>query len=186
MLIGYARTSTVEQGAGLEAQERDLRATGVKEIFSEQASSIAERPQLEAAMCHCRKGDILVVTKIDRLARSISQLVQIIDRLKARGVGLKILNLGLDTSSPTGELILNVLGCVAQFERAIMLERQAEGIKKARAEGKYTGRKATARNKTKAILALRSEGKSGAAIAEELKISPRSVWRVIAAAEQRQ
>jgi DNA invertase Pin-like site-specific DNA recombinase len=179
MIVGYARTSTVEQIAGFEAQERDLRAAGVDKVFAEQVSSIAERGQLEAALDYAREGDVLVVTKLDRLARSIRDLCSIVDRLAAKGVSLRILGMGLDTATANGRLMLNVLGSVGQFEREVMLERQREGIAKARGEGKYLGRKPTARAKSAHITRLAAAGATREAIATQLGISVRSVYRVL-------
>src|SRR5829696_4679676 len=141
MLIGYARTSTLEQEAGLEAQFRDLQALACEKVIKEQTSSVGPRRGLEEAMEFARSGDTLVVAKLDRLARSVPHMWEIIGRLKAKDVALRILNLGIDTSTPTGKLMLNVIGGVAEFEREMMLERQREGIVKAKAEGKYKGRK---------------------------------------------
>jgi DNA invertase Pin-like site-specific DNA recombinase len=107
MLVGYGRTSTVTQEAGLEAQERDLKAAGVEKLFTEQVSSVAEREQLEAALDYVRNGDVLVVTKLDRLARSIRDLCSIVDRLTAKGVSLRILGMGLDTATANGRLMLS-------------------------------------------------------------------------------
>jgi DNA invertase Pin-like site-specific DNA recombinase len=160
-LIGYARTSTVEQEAGFDAQIRDLSALGVKRIFREQVSSMSERAQLDAAIDACQSGDTLVVTKLDRLARSIKNLINIMERLEAKGARLRIIAIGLDTSSPTGRLTLNILGSIAQFEREIMLERQKEGIAKAKADGKYRGRKP--KDKT-AARRLMAEGRTVAEI----------------------
>ncbi len=101
---------------------------------------MATRTQLQAAIEFVRENDVLVVTKIDRLARSISDLLAIIQRLEHKKVGMRILNLGMDTQTPTGKLMLTVLGGIAQFEREIMLERQREGVAKAKATGKYKGR----------------------------------------------
>ena len=126
MLIGLARTSTLAQVAGLEAQIRDLEAYGCERIFKEQVSSVAEREQLEAALSMLRIGDKLVTTKLDRLARSVQHLGQIIERINSVGASLVILDMGgsaVDTSNPTGKLILNVMNSVAQFEREMMLER---------------------------------------------------------------
>ena len=175
MLIGYARTSTVDQDAGLEAQERDLKVAGVERLYSEQVSSVAARDQLELALNYAREGDVLVVTRLDRLARSISNLCAIVDRLAAKGVALRILSMNLDTSTPTGKL--NVLGSVAQFEREVMLERQREGIAKAKSEGKYKGREPTAMRQAEQIKALVAQGWTRPRIAEELDISLRSVYR---------
>jgi DNA invertase Pin-like site-specific DNA recombinase len=179
MFVGYGRTSTVTQEAGLEAQERDLKAAGVEKMFTEQVSSVAEREELEAALDYVRNGDVLVVTKLDRLARSIRDLCAIVDRLTAKGVALRILSMNLDTSTPTGKLMLNVLGSVAQFEREVMLERQREGIAKAKAEGKFKGRAPTARMKAEEVRAMAKAGMTREAIAGKLGMSERSVYRVL-------
>lgn len=150
MLIGYARTSTVDQEAGLLAQKCDLEHAGIKRLFIEQASSVGTRVQLEAALEFARDGDTLTVTKLDRLARSMVHLLTILEVLERKGVALKILDFGgggVDTHSPTGKLMLTMFGAMAQFEREMMLERQREGIAKAKREGKYKGRKPTARMK---------------------------------------
>ena len=131
MLIGYARTSTVEQEAGFEAQKRDLSTVGCTKLFAEQVSSVAQRDELEAALDYLRDDDVLVVTKLDRLARSMANLLDIVARIEAKGASLRILAMNLDTTTATGKLMLNVLGSVAEFERSMMLERQREGIAKA-------------------------------------------------------
>lgn len=158
MKIGYGRTSTTEQQAGLDAQQRDLQAAGCSKLFIEKISSVAQRDQLEAAIEYLRDGDTLVVTKLDRLARSMRDLLEIVDRIEARGAGLQILAMNLDTTTATGKLMLNVLGSVAEFERSMMLERQKEGIAKARAEGKYKGRAPTARAKAGEVEQLLKAG----------------------------
>lgn len=178
--VGYARTSTIEQDAGLEAQERDLAAAGCTKVFSEKVSSVAtQRKQLEAALDYVRDGDTFVVTKLDRLARSVADLVSIMARLSAKGVSLRILAMNLDTSTPTGKLMVNLMGSIAEFERELMLERQREGIAKAKADGKYKGRAPTARRKTADILRMKADGKSGDAIAAELGVSRSSVFRIL-------
>ena len=182
MIIGLARTSTLEQIAGLEAQVRDLEAYGCERIFKEQVSSIAEREQLEAALNTLREGDKLVCTKLDRLARSVQHLGQIIERINAAGASLVILDMGgtaVDTSNPTGKLILNVMSSVAQFEREMMLERQREGIAKAKAEAKYKGRKPTAQAKTDMVKLALDQGVSKAQIFRDLQISKTSLYRII-------
>jgi DNA invertase Pin-like site-specific DNA recombinase len=179
-LIGYARTSTTDQKAGLEAQLRDLQQAGCTKVFHEQLSSITtKRPELERCIDYAREGDTLVVTKLDRLARSVADLVLITGRLRGKGVGLRILAINLDTDTPTGKLMLNLLGSIAEFERELMLERQREGIAKAKAEGKYKGRLPTARRKSKDVIRLRSEGKTADAIAAELGIGRASVFRIL-------
>jgi DNA invertase Pin-like site-specific DNA recombinase len=179
MNIGYARTSTVEQEAGFEAQLRDLNAIGCKKVFKEQVSSLARRDQLEAAIDYLRDGDTLVVTKLDQLARSTRHLGEIMETLSGRKAHLKIMDLGIDTGTATGELVVNLIGAIAQFERKMMLERQREGIAKAKSEGKYKGRKPTARAKSDEVLRLKFEGISAINIAKELNIGRASVYRIL-------
>ena len=146
MKVGYGRTSTLEQQAGLDAQIRDLQGAGCEKVFSEQVSSMGQRATLKAALEFLREGDALVVTKPDRLARSTAELLAIEADLSRRGVDLVVLSMGgerLDTRNPTSKLMLTILGGVATWEREIMLERQREGIAKARGEGKYKGRAPT-------------------------------------------
>jgi len=182
MLIGYARTSTVDQQAGFDAQLKELEAVGCEKVFSEQVSSLGKRPQLDAALDFCREGDVFVVTKLDRLARSVTDLGRIVERLEAKKVTLRILNINLDTGSPTGRLMLNLLGSVAQFEVEIMRERQREGIAKAQAEGRYRGRKPTARAKAGEAKKLLQSGMTPSAVARQLSISRASVYRIMDAA----
>jgi DNA invertase Pin-like site-specific DNA recombinase len=185
VLIGYGRTSTTEQRAGLEAQLRDLKVAGCAKIFEEQVSSVAERSQLKAALDYAREGDTLVVTKLDRLARSARHLSELVDTLEQKRVGLRILNFGgdaVDTRSTTGRLMLNMFAAMAQFEREIMLERQREGIAKAKAEGRYKGRKPTARARAEDAVQMFRNGKRVAHIAKDLGIGRGSVYRALEAA----
>jgi DNA invertase Pin-like site-specific DNA recombinase len=180
MIVGYARTSTVEQEAGFEAQKRDLEAAGCTKVYSEQLSSVdASRPELAAALEFVREGDTFVVTKLDRLARSVAGFIKIVEDLERKKVGLRILALGLDTSNATGRLTLNIFSAVAQFEREIMLERQREGIAKAKAEGKYRGRKSLPAETVERARELKGLGRGASDIAKELKISRASVYRVL-------
>jgi len=182
-IIGYGRTSTLEQVAGLEAQERDLARAGCdpEHIYVEQLSSVAtERPQLEAAITYARKGDVFTVTKLDRLARSVFDLLAIVKRLEAKGVTLRVLDGAIDTSTANGRLQMNLLASIAQFEREMMLERQREGIAKAKRDGLYKGRAPTARAKAADVLARKANGEAPSAIAKALKISAASVYRIIA------
>ena len=183
MIIGYGRTSTVEQVAGLDAQLRDLRTAGVEKVFQEQTSSVGPRPVLDAALDFARDGDVLVITKLDRLARSVADLSAIIERLDDKGVSLRILAMGggtVDTATPTGRLTVNMLGAVAQFERELMLERQREGIAKAKVAGRYKGRAPTARAKSAAVHALNANGQRPSDIAREVGIGRASVYRILA------
>mgnify|MGYP001188134677 CR=1 FL=1 len=178
MIVGYARTSTADQSAGLESQQRELEAYGAERIFAEQVSSVARRDGLTQAIDFIREGDMLVVTKLDRLARSIKDLMDIVDQVKAKGAQLKILSMDLDTGTATGKLMLGILGSVAEFEREIMLERQREGIAKAKAEGKYKGRAPTAQRKSADVLNMLSQGLTETQVAEKLDISRSSVQRI--------
>ena len=169
MKVGYARTSTADQVAGFEAQLAELKALGCERIFQEQISSVAPRAELEAALDYVRDGDVLHVTKLDRLARSSRDLLNILDRIKRKGAHLVVGNLGsLDPESPTGALLITVLGAIAAFERELMIERQREGIAKAKADGKYKGRKPTARAKANDVLKLAAEGVEKTDIARRL------------------
>ena len=182
MLVGYARTSTLEQEAGLDAQLQDLKGVGCKKLFQEQVSSVGPRAQLEAALDFCREGDTLVVTKLDRLARSVTHLGRLLEHLTEKGVALRILSMGVDTGTPTGKLMLNVMASVAQFEREMMLERQREGIAKAKSEGKYKGRAPTVMSQAAAIRALKAEGIRPTEIARRLGIGRASIYRALSAA----
>lgn len=184
MKIGYARTSTAEQKAGLEAQLRDLKAAGAGKIFSEQLSSVdAKRAQLEAAIDFCREGDVLLCTKLDRLARSVADLVKLEERLKAKGASICIMDPAMDTGTPNGRLMFNVIAAIAQFEREVMLARQREGIAKAKSEGKYKGRAPTARAKSGEVLSLLQSGVRATDVAKQLGIGRRSVYRIVDAAK---
>lgn len=180
MLVGYARTSTIEQAASIEHQRNELAKVGCEKVFVEQVSSIASRPQLEAALGFMREGDVLVVAKLDRLARSIVHLTRIVESLAQKQAGLRILNINLDTATATGKLMLNLLGSIAEFEREMLLERQKVGIAKAKADGRYKGRKPTARNKREDARRLHAEGLGPVAIAKALNISRASVYRCLA------
>ncbi len=179
MIVGYARTSTIDQHAGIEAQNRDLVAAGCEKVFSEQVSSVAERVQLKACLSFLREGDALVVTKPDRLARSTGDLLAIEADLTKRGIGLVVQSMGLDTRNgcnPTTRLQLTILAAVAQFEREIMLERQREGIAAAKEAGKYKGRPPSI-NAHEVLRLAQTAGP--AAAARHLGIARSSVYRIL-------
>ena len=185
MLVGYARTSTVEQNAGLEAQERDLIAAGCDKVFREQVSSVAARGQLKAVLAYVRSGDVLVVCKPDRLARSTAELLEIEADLSKREVGLIVLSMGgerLDTRNPTSKLMLTILAGVATWEREVMLERQREGIARAKADGKYKGRAKTVGVQAEQIRSMIANGEKPAHVAKKLGVARSSVYRMIEAA----
>jgi DNA invertase Pin-like site-specific DNA recombinase len=187
MIVGYARTSTADQKAGLEAQIRNLEGAGCEKVFQEQVSSVAARAELTRCLEFVRDGDVLIVAKPDRLARSTGHLLEIVAELERKKVGLVILSMGgqkIDTRCPTGKLMLTLLGAIAAFERDLMLERQREGIAKAKGEGRYKGRKPTARAKATDVVRLAGEGLTRDEIAQRLGIGVASVYRVLA--DQRQ
>jgi len=182
-IIGYARVST--EGQELTAQLEQLNGAGVDKIFKEKASGVKQdRPQLAAMLDHLREGDTVIVCKLDRIARSTKHLLEIVETLEARKVSFKVLNINLDTSTPTGKLMLSMLASIAQFEREMMLERQREGIRLAKDAGRYQGRKATARALSDKALELLAQGKTKQAVADELEIGIASVYRIAKAAKQ--
>ena len=191
---GYARTSTLEQLHGLADQVQRLKQSGCDKVFQEQVSAtdMEGRTQWAAMMNILEVGDKVVVTKIDRAARSISDMVAITKSLKEKGVTLIILDMNLDTSTASGELMFNFFVSISQFERDLMLERQRVGIAAAKeadktkplAERTYQGRKPTALNKSDSVLALLKTGTSKEKIAKDLNIGIASVYRVIKASKQ--
>jgi DNA invertase Pin-like site-specific DNA recombinase len=184
MIIGYGRTSTFDQAAGLAAQERDLKAAGAAKLFTEQVSSVAQCARLTECLAFLREGDVLMVTKPDRLARSTAELLTIEADLTKRGVGLVVLSMGgerLDARNPTSKLMLTILAGVATWEREIMLERQREGIAKAKGEGKFKGRKRKPELMPEKIKARLASDETYAQIAKSLKVARSSVYRVVAA-----
>ena len=175
--IGYARVST--EGQELTAQLEQLNGAGVDKIFKEKASGVKQdRPQLAAMLDHLREGDTVIICKLDRIARSTKHLLEIVEALEAQKVSFKVLNINLDTSTPTGKLMLSMLAAIGQFEREMMLERQREGIELAKQAGKYKGRKATARDKSAEVQELLKQGMTRQAVADTLKIGVASVYRI--------
>lgn len=176
--VGYARVSTNDQN--LETQLEQLTSADCTKIFQEKESGVrGDRPQLNAMLEYIREGDTVIICKLDRLARSIRDLLNTFDAIEKKGANFKVLNTDINTSTPTGKLQLSILGAVAEFERNIMLERQAEGIAKAKASGKYKGRKPTARAKSEDVLRMVAEGKPKRLIADELGIGIASVYRIL-------
>jgi DNA invertase Pin-like site-specific DNA recombinase len=179
-IVSYARSSTLEQRAGLEAQIAQLKAAGATKIFAEHVSSVSRvRPKLAEALAYVREHDVFCVTAADRLARNTIDLLNIVDDLTKRGVTVRILNMDLDTSTPTGRLMLSLCASINQAEREWMLERQRYGIAKAKAEGKYRGRAPTAQVKATQVRALKAEGHGVAEIVRRTGISRASVYRIL-------
>ena len=139
MKVGYVRVSTVDQNTG--RQEVLMKELGVDKIYvDKQSGKNKERPQLQEMLNFVREGDSLVVESISRLARNVKDLLEIVDQLKQKGVVFISKKETIDTSTPAGEFMLTVFGALAQLERSYILERQAEGIALAKAQGKYNGR----------------------------------------------
>lgn len=180
MLVGYGRVSS--SGQSLDIQHQALIEAGCEKVFSEQVSgrSTIGRDQLNDALDFVREGDTLVVTRLDRLARSVGDLHRIIERLTQKGASFRCLaQAGVDTDTSTGRLMLAVLGAVAMFENDIRRERQMEGVMKAKLAGKYRGRPASI-DPTR-VRELRDTGMGAAQIAKAMNIGRASVYRALAA-----
>lgn len=178
MLIGYARVSST--GQSLDIQEEALKAAGCDKVFSEKRSGTTQgnRAALEEAIEYARDGDVLVVTRLDRLARSVIDLRNIITRLETKGAGFSCIQQGaIDTTRSDGKLLLNILGSFAEFETDIRKERQMEGIAKAKDMGKYKGRPANIDSAK--VKALKLEGMGATEISKALGIGRASVYRAL-------
>ena len=140
MRIGVARVSTRDQNP--EAQEDALKAAGCEQIFTDKASGkLARRPELDKALMVAREGDQIVVTKLDRLGRSLENLIELSKTLEARGIVLVVLDQGIDTSTAVGRMFFQILGAIAEFEHALMSERTVDGLASARSRGRTGGQK---------------------------------------------
>ena len=176
--IGYARVSTLDQRPELQLDA--LKAVGCTKVFVEKASGSKEdRPQLAAALDYLRAGDTLVVWKLDRLARSMKQLIEIVDQLKTRGIGFRSLTEAIDTTTAAGELFFHIFGALAQFERSIIRERTNAGLKAALARGRKGGRRPTVKaDDIRAALALLADPEiSVRAAASKLGLSVSTLYR---------
>lgn len=177
-LIGYARVSSKDQDCSL--QEAALRDYGCTVIRSEKRSGVTRegRTELETVLAFIREGDTLVVTRLDRLARSVADLYNILRSIDDAGAHFKAIQQGgLDTTSSTGKLMMGMLGVVAEFERDMIHERQAEGIAQAKLRGVYKGRKPTV--PADEVIRLKQAGVRPADIARQLKIGRTSVYRAL-------
>ncbi|OAN99203.1 resolvase [Sphingomonadales bacterium EhC05] len=178
-MVGYARVSSA--GQSLEIQQEQLAQVGCEKLFSEKQSgtSTSNRMALQDALEWLREGDTLVVTRLDRLARSGKDLHDIIDKLSRKKVSFQCLQQGaVDTTTSMGKLVLGILGAVAEFETDIRKERQRDGIEKAKLRGVYKGRPASI--DTKKVRELKAAGWGGSAIAKEMGIGRASVYRLLA------
>lgn len=181
-IIGYARVSTEDQNLSLQTD--DLEGAGCQEIFTDKVSgSKSDRPGLKQCLASLEEGDTLVVWKIDRLGRSLSHLVQVVNDLKERGIGFRSIKDGfIDTTTAGGELIFHIFGAFAQFERSIIQERTQAGLKAARARGKMGGRKPVAAEDPKVKTAKKMHLDHSLRIGEicsTLKISRATFYRYV-------
>ena len=173
---GYARVSTTDQD--LTVQYEALERAGCRVIRAEKVSgtSVQGRQELRTLLDFIRDGDQLVVTRVDRLARSVADLQDIIRELKAKKATLRATEQPIDTSTPAGKAFLDMLGVFAEFETNLRRERQMEGIAKAKVRGVYAGRKSSIKRGD--VVRLLEEGIGPSAVARQLKISRTSVWRL--------
>jgi len=176
-LIGYARVSSIGQSLAVQLD----KLQHCDKIYEEKKSAASgKRPRLEACMEYVREGDTLVVTRLDRLARSTLHLCQIADELERKQVNLQVIDQNIDTSDATGRLLFNMLGAIAQFETEIRAERQMDGIKKAKDRGVQFGAKPKLTNEQ--ILELRQRRQNGELIRELMKdygISKATIYRYL-------
>ena len=177
--VGYGRVSSI--GQSLDVQESKLNEYGCDQLFLDKHSgTTADRPKLKEIRNYVRRGDSLVITKLDRLARSTYHLTQIAEELKQKDVDLVVLDQNIDTSTPTGKLLFNMLASIAEFETEIRRERQMEGIAKAKEKGIQFGRKPKLQNQD--IDQMRKEREKGVKISElmdKYSISKASVYRLL-------
>ena len=178
-LVGYVRVSSLDQDTTTQLER--VTAANCKKVFAEKESGTSTKKRTALAECldYLREGDTLVITKIDRLARSARDLHNLVHDLEQRRIGLLVLDQSIDTSTPHGRAFLGMLATFAEFETNIRKERQMEGIAAAKAKGKFTGRKPTAQAKKDEILALLEQGLTKPAIAEQVGVSVASVYNVL-------
>lgn len=178
-LVGYARVSTHEQS--LDLQIDALNSLGVVKIFSEKVSgSRADRPQLAAALDYMREGDVLVAYRLDRIGRSLADLVRIVGELEARGVGFRSIHESIDTTSSTGRLVFHIFAALAEFERDLIIDRTRAGLAAARERGSKPGRKPSLTgDQVEVARRLCSEGKSVKEVAELFGVSRPTIYRAL-------
>ncbi len=181
MLIGYARVSKGDEQSN-EAQARALIEVGCKRIFREEASGGRwERPELHRMLDHLREGDTIVVWKLDRLSRSLKDVLHIMERIETAGAGFRSLTEAIDTTTPAGRMMMQMVGSFAEFERAMIRERTSAGLALARSEGRIGGRRKKLNPKMRLEIAesVLSGRKSAAEMARLYEISQPTVSRIV-------
>ena len=175
--IGYARVSSTGQSLAVQLE----KLTGCDKVYQEkQSGSTMQRPRLAACLEYVREGDVLLVTRLDRLARSTLHLCQIAAELERKGVDIQVLDQSVDTTTPTGRLLFNMLGAIAQFETEIRAERQMDGIKNAKARGVLLGRRqALTPEQVATIRAARKQGTLIPTLMRDFKVSRSTVYRYL-------
>lgn len=186
MRIGYGRVSTRDQNP--DAQEDALKGAGCDPVFVDKASGkLASRPELDKALIAAREGDEFVITKLDRLGRSLKNLIELSEQLEKKGVNLVVLSQGIDTSTPAGRMFFQILGAIAEFERALIVERTRDGLEAARARGRVGGRKQALKPRQVALAQemydeLGDDGKRKHTvqdIADELGVARTTIYRYL-------
>ncbi len=184
-VLGYARVSTT--GQDLEAQRQRLNAAGAVRLFEDVISGRGfERPGLSSLLEYARPGDSVCVVRLDRLGRSLRQLLETVETLKARGVGLMSLEEKIDTSSAAGELVFHVFGAIAHFERRLIAERTRDGLAVAKARGKRIGRPALDAAKLDAALKLVGAGLTPAQASRQVGLGRSTLYRELQSSGQPQ
>lgn len=177
--VGYARVSTT--GQSLDVQMSKLEAAGCDKIYQEKRSGkTASRPEFKKCLEYIRSGDTLIITKLDRLARSVIHLSQIADRFQTEGIELVVIDQSIDTATSTGRLMFNMLSCIAEFENDLRSERQKEGIAKAKEKGVKFGRRSKLTPELEDKIVSLRESKSVADIAIETDLGVATIYRVLA------
>ncbi len=178
MLVGYARVSTLDQTPELQLDA--LSAAGCEKIFTEKASgALRERPELQAALGYMRKGDTLMVWKLDRLARSLKQLIETVEELEAGGIGFKSITEAIDTTTSGGRLVFHIFAALAEFERSIIRQRTMAGLASARARGRLGGRPPalSAKDLVQAKALLNDPSITVVEVAKRLRVAPSTLYR---------
>lgn len=180
MNLGYARVSTDDQDASLQIEA--LKAAGVKKIYIEKASGGRwDRPELHRLLDNAREGDVVVVWKLDRLSRSLRDLLNVLHQLDERGAGFKSLTEHVDTTTPAGRMLAQILGSFAEFEKSMLHERTMAGLRAARKKGRIGGRppKLSDAQRTEAVAMIKA-GRPQADVARLFSISPSTICRLVA------